>query len=371
MSDPRPTDAPPATARESLDGLLAWSQADWPRMAALLALRRRWMTGQFQALRRAYDRATAGAPPADRAAARTVLEALPGVRRFQWTHRYIQDRTWFECHRLVDDRLDRLETLMQPRSGDLGALETAPDIRYPAYYADTDFHRQRGGIWRDSRGAAVYLLGARIVHVGRNTDFQIHDAFVDAIGDPDPAPARILDLGCGFGKTTFSLKKRWPDAAVAGLDLAAPCLRMGRRMATERGLAIDWRQAAMEDLPEPDASADLAVITMVLHELPEAAIEATLAEAHRVLKPGGLLVTLENRLIGDPFRDQILEWYSQLIDEPFWEPFRHLNLPAKARAAGFAEATQEPWYAPGSTPAQEADPYRFFTPWGLMRARKA
>lgn len=370
MPDLRSSDAPPAGASGSLDDLLAWTEDDWPRMAALLALRRQWMTEQFQALRQAYDQATGGAPPTDRAAARAVMEGLPGVRRFQWTHRFIQDRTWVECHRLVDARLDRLEALLRPRDGDLGTLEEAADFRYPTYYEDTDFHRQQGGIWRDARGAAVYLLGARIVHVGRNTDFQIHDAFVEAIGDPDPAPTRILDLGCGFGKTTFSLKKRWPAASVAGIDLAAPCLRLGRRMATERGLAIDWRQGALERLPEPDAGADLAVVTMVLHELPEPAIDAALAEAFRVLRPGGLLVVLENRLIGDPFRDQILEWYSQLIDEPFWEPFRHLNLPAKARAAGFAEASAEPWYAPGSGPEHEADPHRFFTPWGLTRARK-
>lgn len=372
MVQPAATEAPAAGPGQGIDRVLAWSDREWPRMAALLALRRQWMTDQFLALRRDYDRATAGGPaPADQDGARAVLEALPGVRRFQWTHRYIQDRTWLECNRLVEARLPEIEALLAPRPGDLGTLDEVPGIDYPDYYQETEFHRQGGGIWRDPRGAALYLLGARIVHVGRNSDFQIHDAFAAAIGDPVPAPARILDLGCGFGKTTFSLKARWPEAAVHGIDLAAPCLRLGRRMATERGLAIDWRQAGIEQLPDPDASADLAVVTMVLHELPEPAIDAVLAEAHRVLRPGGWLVTLENRLIGDPFRDQILAWYSQLIDEPFWEPFRHLDLPAKARAAGFAEATQEPWYAPGQTPEQEADPDRFFTPWGLMRARKA
>src|SRR5262249_37296074 len=151
---------------------------------------------------------------------------------------------------------------------------------------------QTGGIWQDDRGALVYLMGARLVHVGRNDAFELHDAFAAAI--VDIAPKRVLDLGCGYGKTTFSLKRRWPAAEGIGLDPSLPCLRLARRLAADRGLAIDWRQGIGERLPFADGSLDLVTVTMVLHEAPPEAVRVILGEIRRVLRPGGRLAMLEN-----------------------------------------------------------------------------
>ncbi|MCC6008574.1 MAG: class I SAM-dependent methyltransferase [Rhodobacteraceae bacterium] len=366
-----PTDtavADKADAAPGIDSVLDWPAETLPALTTLLALRRRWMTDDFATLRRDYEAAVehAGAP-ADQAEAEPLVQSLPSAPRFQWMHRHIQDRTWALCERIVKDRAPEIAAAMAPSDSDLGRLEGTEGFAYPAYYT-FDYHRQDGGIWRDDAGAAIYLLGARIVHVGRNSDFQLHDQFVDEIA-LEGEPQTILDLGCGFGKTTFSLKRRWPGAEVQGLDLAEPCLRLGRKMASARGLDIVWRQADMERLPNADDSVDLVVITMVLHELPASAIANTLAECFRVLRPGGRLVMLENRLIGDPFRDTLLKWYSQLIDEPYWEPFRHLDLPGMCREAGFTDAWQDKWYIAGTDgPAAEADPRRWCTPWGRTTA---
>lgn len=359
----------PERAR-TIDSVLDWPKESLPALTTLLALRRRWMSDDFSALRREYEAATAGGgAPASQAEAEPLVQSLPSAPRFQWMHRHIQDRTWALCERIVAGAKAEIAGAMAPAETDLGRVEGTDGFAYPAYYT-FDYHRQEGGIWRDDAGAAVYLLGARIVHVGRNSDFQLHDQFVDEIEIETP-PRTILDLGCGFGKTTFSLKRRWPEAEVQGLDLAEPCLRLGRKMASARGLDIVWRQADMERLPNADESVDLAVITMVLHEMPASAIANTLRECLRVLRPGGRLVMLENRLIGDPFRDTLLKWYSQLIDEPYWEPFRHLDLPAMCREAGFAEAWQDKWYIAGTDgPAAEADPRRWCTPWGRTTAVK-
>jgi SAM-dependent methyltransferase len=360
----------PGGAREDIEALLDWPADSLPALTTLLALRRRWMAQDFAALRAEYERAVAGSgAPDTQAAAEPMVQALPSARGFQWMHRHIQDRTWRLCERIVAARAEAIEAALQPAEADLGTLEKTEGFEYPAYYT-FDYHRQKGGIWRADAGAAIYLLGARIVHVGRNSDFQLHDQFVDELELAAP-PERILDLGCGFGKTTFSLKRRWPEAEVEGLDLAEPCLKLGRKMATARGQAIRWRQADMERLPVEDRSVDLAVITMVLHEMPESAIRASLAEAHRVLRPGGTLVTLENRLIGDPFRDTLLKWYSELIDEPYWEACRHIDIAAMARDVGFAEARLDKWYLAGTDgPAAEADPRRWCTPWGRLTAVK-
>lgn len=357
-------------APASIDRLLAWPEASFPALTTLLALRRRWMAKDFSALRAQYEQLiSSGNTPGTQTEAEPMIQALPAAASFQFMHRHIQDRTWRLCEQITAQQGDQIFAALQPDAADLGTLEADDDLAYPAYYT-FDYHRQAGGIWRDDLAAAVYLLGARIVHVGRNSDFQLHDQFVDEIELSGPAE-RILDLGCGFGKTTFSLKRRWPDAEVEGLDLSLPCLKLGRKMATARGQSIQWRQADMERLPVADNSVDLAVITMVLHEMPEQAIRNSFAEAYRVLRPGGQLITLENRLIGDPFRDTLLKWYSELIDEPYWEPFRHLDIEQAARSSGFQKTRFEKWYLSGTDgPAAEADPRRWCTPWGRMIAEK-
>ena len=220
----------------------------------------------------------------------------------------------------------------------------------------------------------IYLLGARVVHKGNNDDFQLHDQFVGDIPAlaSGKAPTDVLDIGCGFGKTTFSLKKTWPKASVHGVDLSDPCLRLGRRMATERGLEIDWRQGDMEKLPYPDASFDVATITMVLHELPRTAIAASMREAARVLRPGGTLSILENRLLDDdPFRNVLLKWYSEIIDEPYSISFRTYDLARACKEAGFAEVEERKWYlANAGGPDAEANPRRWCTPWRMTIATK-
>lgn len=359
-----------ANRSQSIDGLLAWPDDSLPVLTTLLALRRRWMAHDFTELRQQYEARIADQQaPATQAEAEALVQSLPAAASFQFMHRHIQDRTWRLCEQIVEAREEEIVSALQPDKSDLGDLQEDSALAYPAYYT-FDYHRQAGGIWREDIGAAIYLLGARIVHVGRNSDFQLHDQFVDEI-ELDREPKRILDLGCGFGKTTFSLKRRWPDAEVEGLDLSIPCLKLARKMATARGQSISWRQADMEHLPVEDNSVDLAVITMVLHEMPEAAIKQSFAEACRVLRPGGTLVTLENRLIGDPFRDTLLKWYSELIDEPYWEPYRHIALTDMAQEVGFAKNRFEKWYIAGTDgPAAEADPRRWCTPWGQLIAEK-
>jgi malonyl-CoA O-methyltransferase len=50
----------------------------------------------------------------------------------------------------------------------------------------------------------------------------------------DRTPARILDVGCGPGRASAALKKRWPKAQVLALDLALPMLREAGKQAGRR-----------------------------------------------------------------------------------------------------------------------------------------
>lgn len=97
------------------------------------------------------------------------------------------------------------------------------------------------------------------------------------------APARVVDVGCGTGYALAHLADRYPGAEHVGLDLSAGMLRAASTRAHGAQLAC----AEAEQLPLGDASVDLVFSSLVLHWCDA---ERVLAEFHRVLAPGGLLM---------------------------------------------------------------------------------
>jgi S-adenosylmethionine-dependent methyltransferase len=105
-----------------------------------------------------------------------------------------------------------------------------------------------------------------------------------------PPPARVLDCGGGPGRYAIELAHRGYEVTL--FDLSAGCLRLAQEKATEAGVTLAaYEQGIATDLSRfPYASFD-AVLLMgpLYHLLEEDERRQTLAEAHRVLKPGGLL----------------------------------------------------------------------------------
>ncbi|MGU3544070.1 class I SAM-dependent methyltransferase [Methylobacterium sp. A52T] len=99
------------------------------------------------------------------------------------------------------------------------------------------------------------------------------------------AGKRVVDIGCGPG----TLARRLVDAGarVTGIDPGTAALARARDAVPE----ARFEAATGEALPFPDASFDGAVMLNSLHHVPDPA--AALAEAARVLVPGGLLVVVE------------------------------------------------------------------------------
>ena len=100
-------------------------------------------------------------------------------------------------------------------------------------------------------------------------------------------PRVVVDVGCGTGRTTEALLKRYRRARTIGIDLALQPLRMGQR----RG---DWRRRIRsvcgdaEALPLADACCDLLFSNLMLYWCPDP--RAALAEFQRILRPGGVLM---------------------------------------------------------------------------------
>ena len=102
----------------------------------------------------------------------------------------------------------------------------------------------------------------------------------------------VVDAGTGTGDLAFACLDAGA-ARVTGFDFAGGMLAGARRKAHDRGLA-DRTEFALGDatkLPLPDASADVWCSAFVVRNIPD--LDAALAEAHRVLRPGGRLAVLE------------------------------------------------------------------------------
>lgn len=125
--------------------------------------------------------------------------------------------------------------------------------------------------------ASAYLASA--VHA-RGADLE---ALVALAGERPGA--RVLDLGCGGGHVTLNAA---PLAAeVVAYDLSPEMLAVTAAAARERGLAnVRTEQGVVEALPFADASFDIVLSRFSAHHWRD--LGAALAEARRVLRPGGV-----------------------------------------------------------------------------------
>jgi ubiquinone/menaquinone biosynthesis C-methylase UbiE len=160
---------------------------------------------------------------------------------------------------------------------------------------------------------------------------------------PDFAPETILDLGCGVGHSTLAYAPLYPDARLHGLDCGAALLRYGHRRAESLGIPVHFQQGDAEATPYPDASFDLVTSHIVLHETSTRALPAILKECYRLLKPGGVMLHIDQPRFddSDPYATFLQENETYYNNEPFWRQYRRIDLAAVAATAGFAPETIE------------------------------
>ncbi len=93
----------------------------------------------------------------------------------------------------------------------------------------------------------------------------------------------VLDVATGTGNTAFALAPH--VRRVVGLDLTREMLDQARRITSERNIAnVDWVLGDAAAIPFQDDTFDLYTVRAAPHHFPD--VDAFLAEAWRVLKPG-------------------------------------------------------------------------------------
>ncbi|BBK45491.1 ubiquinone/menaquinone biosynthesis C-methyltransferase UbiE [Allostella vacuolata] len=124
------------------------------------------------------------------------------------------------------------------------------------------------------------------------------------------AGERLLDLAGGTGDIAFRVLARAPGIEVVVVDLTPAMLAVGRDRAIDRGLltGITWAAGDAERLPLPDRAVDSVTIAFGLRNVTRR--DRALAEARRVLRPGGRFLCLEFSRVVVPGLDRLYDTYS-------------------------------------------------------------
>jgi arsenite methyltransferase len=104
-----------------------------------------------------------------------------------------------------------------------------------------------------------------------------------------PVGGCVVDLGSGGGFDCFvAAELVGATGSVIGVDMTPAMLERSRRVANEMGLRnVEFREGILEAVPVPDGWADVVISNGVLNLVADK--EQVLAEAHRVLRSGGVL----------------------------------------------------------------------------------
>ena len=138
------------------------------------------------------------------------------------------------------------------------------------------------------------------------------DDFVAALPLPKRGAFHVLDVAGGTGDIAFRILERGgPKARVSMLDISPEMLMEGRRRARAEGRPmsrLDFTVANAEALPFADDTFDAYTIAFGIRNVPH--IETALAEAFRVLKPGGRFQCLEFSRLSVPGLEKLYDAYS-------------------------------------------------------------
>jgi arsenite methyltransferase len=151
--------------------------------------------------------------------------------------------------------------------------------------------------------AVFFLANAfSFFYTTRRGKFQVWETVLDGLhlrGDE-----RALDMGCGRGAVLVAVARRLTTGRVTGVDLWSTHDQSGNardvtlRNATLEGVQdrIEVETGDMRALPFPDGAFDVVVSSLAIHNIGSAAGRAqAIAEAWRVLKPGGRLAIADIR----------------------------------------------------------------------------
>ena len=234
--------------------------------------------------------------------------------------------------------LDTPRIVRRKKRGEYKDIPPVDKTRFPAYYRRT-FHWQTDGYFSE-HSAEVYDLGVELLFRGtadvmRRQVIPPVTRWLRESGLP-PGRVRLLDIACGTGRTLRQLATAHPALRFHGVDLSPYYVQAARRLLADVG-EVSLAVENAEQLPYADATFDVATSVYLFHELPRNARRNVIAEAWRVLKPGGLLVIEDSAQPSEsPGLAVVLGNFSRDFHEPFYQDYLADDLGELLAAQGFA-----------------------------------
>lgn len=312
---------------------------------------------QARVMRERYDRDVEpairkhkGAVPASGNDVRMAMRNTRDFRFFSTVRTNAQEMVFASVIPAAEREMDTLATRAAQTASNAatkGSLSLNNSMDVPDNVTAIDVHLSPGSYHAEYREDDV-VSGAIYESATRVFAFRQFGDDLDDIGMtmanfirlryPEIDPQKILDCGCTTGHNTVPWATTFPNAEVHAVDVAPGILRYAHARAQSLEIPVHFKQMDATRLDYPDASFDVVFSSMFLHELPVPDIKAYLREAHRVLKPGGVLINMElppNSHMG-AYESFYLDWDSYYNNEPFYKPFRDQNYKQLIEAGGFA-----------------------------------
>jgi ubiquinone/menaquinone biosynthesis C-methylase UbiE len=232
---------------------------------------------------------------------------------------------------------DAPRVVRRMRDNDYKDIPAVDKDRFPPYYRRT-FHWQTDGYFSDF-SARVYELGVELLF--RGTADVMRRQIIPPITRVAKHGARLLDVGCGTGRTLHQLARALPGLRLYGADLSPAYVRLARK----RLIDIDEITLAVENaeaLPWADATFDIATSVYLFHELPRNARRNVVREMFRVVRPGGLVVIEDSAQLADsPELENVLRGFGEEFHEPFYADYLDDDLAGILDEVGFVRIATE------------------------------
>jgi S-adenosylmethionine-diacylgycerolhomoserine-N-methlytransferase len=137
-----------------------------------------------------------------------------------------------------------------------------------------------------------YRLHARIYDATRWSFLFGRTAILDDIAAATPAPARILEVGCGTGRNLVNLAVRFPAATITGVDLSETMLAVARRKTARFRGRVHLVHRAYDAPLSDSADFDLVLFSYALSMF-NPGFGMAIAAAHADLAEGGYIAAVD------------------------------------------------------------------------------